>query len=83
VARFRLTAPHWLEVSGVAQLIEAGAEIDTAELPDHFQPTPEMRALDGAALAALAEVCQHIRRTAADVNIPGFGHVDTWSRAEE
>jgi hypothetical protein len=84
MARFRLLTDHWLEISGVPQLVEAGAEINTTELPGHFLPSPKMAALDGDALTALVLVCQGIRRAAGrHRDVAGFGHVDNWSRAED
>ena len=84
MARFRLLAPHWLERSGVPQLVEVGVEIDTSELPDHFVPSPRMAALDGSALEALVRTCQNIRRSArGQRDIPGYGHIDQWSRPED
>jgi hypothetical protein len=83
MARFRLTAAHWLERGGVPQYCERGTEVDTAELPDHFVPTPHMAALDGDALTALVLECQRIRRTARGrPDVPAFGHINEWSRAE-
>jgi hypothetical protein len=81
--RFRLLAPHWLEVSGVPQLVEAGVEVDTSQLPPHFVPSPKMAALDGTALTTLALECQRIRRVARSPDIPGYGHRDGFSRAED
>jgi hypothetical protein len=76
-------APHALEVEGVPQLVEAGAEVDSAQLPAHFQPSPKMAALDGDGLVALVRVCQGIRRAArGQRDIPGYGHIDQFSRPE-
>ena len=83
MARFKLLVPHWLEVSGVPQLVAAGVEIDSATLPAHFQPSPRMTALDGEALEVLVRICQNIRRSArGQRDIPGYGHIDQWSREE-
>jgi hypothetical protein len=75
--RFRLTAPHWLERSGVAQLVEANVEIDTSELPAHFQPSPHaMIGLDPDARAMLFEVAARVRHyNQRKPNISGIGHI--------
>jgi hypothetical protein len=75
VARFRLLTDHWLEVSGVAQLLGANTEIDTAELPPSFRPSPHMQSLDPQARALLFEVAAEIRNAnRRNPNIAGVGH---------
>lgn len=61
--RFRLTAPHHLEVGPhrIPTLVEAGTVIDTADLPAHFRPSPAMEPLDDEAYAAVKAVCDAAR----------------------
>jgi hypothetical protein len=77
MAKFKLTAPHWLERSGVAQFAEAGVEIDTSELPAHFLPSPHaMVPLDPVARGMLLQVAARIRHhNQRNPNISGIGHI--------
>jgi hypothetical protein len=70
-----LTAAHWLQRNGVPQHCERGTEVDTAELPGSFRPSPWMVALDEPAWAMLCEVADSIRRSnGRNLNIAAWGH---------
>jgi hypothetical protein len=61
MARFRLNAPHILELAGTPVYCEPGREIDTSEMPSHFRPSPLMEPLDPEAEAMWHEVIARIR----------------------
>jgi hypothetical protein len=63
MAKFRLTAPHWLEFGPqrIPQYREAGTEISTDEMPAWFVPSPLMTPLDPDAEAMLRQVLDQIR----------------------
>jgi hypothetical protein len=75
MARFRLLQPHWLErgLQRIATYLETGTEIDTAEMPAHFRPSPLMAPLDQEAGAMLAEVIADIRERAGTASPPVVG----------
>jgi hypothetical protein len=64
MARFRLATAHALEFGAQRTLIycEPGREIDTAEMPGHFVPSPLMEPLDHEAETMWRDAIDHIRR---------------------
>ncbi len=79
MARYRLTAPHYVTNRlGVPYYAEAGAIIDSAEMPAHWQPSPAMHPLDTEAeiehakvmRAAIAENGPHITGIGHALNMP-------------
>jgi hypothetical protein len=82
--RFRLLQPHTFEIyalrpwtagRGVPHTVylEAGAIIDTAEMPPHFRPSPHMTPLDPEAEAMLRTVVTEIRERAGTTSPPTIG----------
>jgi hypothetical protein len=75
MAKFRLRRAHWAEYSGAAQLLAADTEIDTAELPAGWEPSPAVVPLDEEARAMPDRVISRILHAAGRAtDIPGFGH---------
>jgi hypothetical protein len=75
MARYRLTAPHFVTNRlGVPYYAEAGAEIDSAEMPAHWQPTPAMHPLDPEAEAAHGAVMKAALSASGSPHIIGFDH---------
>jgi hypothetical protein len=76
MARFRLLAPHYLEIGYPQQrmpvLCDAGTEIDSASMPPWWKPSPAVEPLDNEAMAMLKEVCD-AARAANPGSVPGFG----------
>jgi hypothetical protein len=76
MARYRLTAPHYVDTKARPGVyMEAGTEIDSGEMPAHWQPTPLMMPLDAAAEKAHAEVTRAAIHAHGGPAIPGIGNV--------
>lgn len=74
MARYLLLQPHHLTgLDGIARLVPAGAEIDSATLPPWWRPTPACHPLDGDAYMAVREVCNKTREAHGPGSVPAFG----------
>lgn len=75
MARFRLTAPHYVtRANGVPSYLETGTVIDSAEFPPHWEPTPAMVPLDTDAEVMHTEIVRRAITGARSAEIVGFGH---------
>src|SRR5437588_5555735 len=79
MARYRLTQPHYVTNRlRVPMYLEAGAIIDSADMPAHWVPTPACHPLDPEAeaehakvmKAAIAENGPHITGIGHALNLP-------------
>ena len=83
MARYRLTAPHFVNrANGIPAYLEAGVVIDSLEMPPHWVPTPLMIPLDAVAEADHARVTREAIRENGP-SISGIGHARDLHNGQE
>jgi hypothetical protein len=84
LARYRLTAPHYVtRRNKIPAYLEAGTVIDSEEMPSHWEPSPLMRPLDAEAETEHTRVTQTAILNNGGPAIPGIGNARDMHRGDE